>query len=423
MSKFNIIINIIILLSFVNSQYAPLDKSLEKSFRSYITMNREGKLLPDRNFTKSEKPKISVIIPMHNEEKNVLSVIRSVQNQDLQEIEIICVNDNSNDKTLSLLKKLKEEDPRITILTNRSKRGVLYDRIYGALESKGEYVAFVDADDGFTNKDILQKAYDTATKKYNHKVEVVHYQTCGCTINEKGEMDNFMLFKTFIPSSFDKVIKQPEIGDNYFQKSKNITNSDLVFDKIYKRQLIKRVGDYIGPQLWNQNLIFLEDFFFTYGIMKKAKSIVIIEDVGYWHLIDSKKTNISDAWEIDGYKLKNPEKSNKIIGDFTLITERFLELTNKEPQSLEFREFALRKLGEDKYMKAVARSLYFDKYLSLCEKFINWKYIDKEAKERTLQFAKYLLTFKVDPEKIYGYITEEEDDDDNDDDDDEDYEL
>ena len=352
-----------------------------------------------------------------------LSVIRSVQNQDLQEIEIICVNDNSNDKTLSLLKKLKEEDPRITILTNRSKRGVLYDRIYGALESKGEYVAFVDADDGFTNKDILQKAYDTATKKYNHKVEVVHYQTCGCTINEKGEMDNFKLFKTFIPSSFDKVIKQPEIGDNYFQKSKNITNSDLVFDKIYKRQLIKRVGDYIGPQLWNQNLIFLEDFFFAYGIMKKAKSIVIIEDVGYWHLIDSKKTNISDAWEIDGYKLKNPEKSNKIIGDFTLITERFLELTNKEPQSLEFREFALRKLGEDKYMKAVARSLYFDKYLSLCEKFINWKYIDKEAKERTLQFAKYLLTFKVDPEKIYGYITEEEDDDDNDDDDDEDYEL
>ena len=105
MSKFHTIIKLIILLYFVNSQYVPLDKSLIEPFKSYIAMSKQGKLLPDRNFTKSEKPKVSVIIPMYNEEKNVLSAIRSVQNQDLQDIEIVCVNDNSNDKTLSLLKK------------------------------------------------------------------------------------------------------------------------------------------------------------------------------------------------------------------------------------------------------------------------------------------------------------------------------
>ena len=422
MSKFHTIIKLIILLYFVNSQYVPLDKSLIEPFKSYITMSKQGKLLPDRNFTKSEKPKVSVIIPMYNEEKNVLSAIRSVQNQDLQDIEIVCVNDNSNDKTLSLLKKLKEEDPRITIITNKSNRGVLYNRIYGALESKGEYVTFIDADDGLCNKEILQKAYDIATKQFKQKIDIVHYQTCGSVLNDNGDFGDFLLFNTFNPYSFDKLIKQPEIGDNYFQKSKNITGSGLVFDKIYRRQVIKRVGDYIGPHIWNQNLIFSDDFLLAYAIMRKAKSIVNIKDVGYWHLFDTKASVTSNVWDIDGYLLRDPEKSNRKIGDFVLITERLLELTEKEPESLEFREFALRKLGEDKYMKAVARSLYYDKYLSLCEKFIKWKYIDKPAKERTLQFVKYLLSFKVDPIHIYGYITEEEDEDDMNDED-EDFEL
>ena len=72
-------------------------------------------------------------------------------------------------------------------------------------------------------------------------------------------------------------------------------------------------------------------------------------------------------------------------------------------------------------MKALARSLYYDKYLSLYEKFINWKYIDKQVKDKTIQFVKFLLKYKVDSEKMFGYIIEEEDNDDDDDDDDEDY--
>ena len=88
---------------------------------------------------------------MYNEEKNALSAIRSIQNQNLQDIEIVCVNDNSNDNTLSILNKLKEEDPRITIISNKYNRGVIYNRIYGALQSKGEYVTYIDADDGLCN--------------------------------------------------------------------------------------------------------------------------------------------------------------------------------------------------------------------------------------------------------------------------------
>ena len=422
--KKKLLFNILFTFLFFNSilsQYTPLDKSKEEKIKKYVEDFRQGKLYPNRVFKKSENPKISIIIPMYNEEKNVLSIIRSIQNQNLQDIEIVCVNDNSKDKTLSILKQLKEEDPRITIITNKSNRGVIYNRIYGALESKGEYVTFVDADDGLCNPEILEKAYNVATFKYNQKIDVVHYQTCGCQVDENGQMGNFVLFSTFNPYNFGQVIKQPEIGDNYFQKGKNITGSGLVFDKIYRKQLIKKVASYIGPHIWNQNLVFSDDFLLAYGIMRMAKSIVNIEDIGYWHLLDTETSTTSNVWEIEGYRLKNPEKSNKKIGDYMLITERLLELTENEPGSIEFREFALRKLGEKKFMKAIARSVYYDKYLYLCDKFINWKYIDQETKKRTLDFVKYLLKFKINVENMFEYIVDADDNDDDDDDDDEDY--
>ena len=416
--KFNVFLFFLI-LTFVHSQNVPIDKSLEKPLKEYIQAFKQGKLLNNNKFTKSENPKISIIISLSNEEKNVLSVIRSIQNQNLEDIEIICVNDNSKDKTLSILKQLKEEDPRITIISNKSNRGFLYNIIHGALESKGEYIAFVNANDGISNPEILLKVYDIATQKYKEKIEIVHYQTCGSELKKNGEMNNLLLLSTVNSNNFDKIIKQPEIGDNYLQKSKNITNSKFVFDKVYKRQLIKRVSSFIGPQIWNQNLTYIDDLLFVYSLMKMTKSMVIIKDIGYWHLIET-PTN-GNEWDIEGYKLKNPEKTNKIIGDNMIVIERLLELTDDDKNSLEFREFVLNKFGEEKYMKALARSLYYDKYLSLYEKFINWKYIDKQVKDKTIQFVKFLLKYKVDSEKMFGYIIEEEDNDDDDDDDDEDY--
>ena len=411
--EINFITIIFLLLNCIISQYTPMDKTMEQPFRNYITVSRQGLLLPNRVFKRSENPKISIIIPMYNEAKNAQSVIRSIQNQNLQDFEIVCVNDNSKDDTLSVLEQLQEEDPRITILTNKSNRRVIYNRIYGALKSKGEYVTFLDADDGLCNINILQKSYDIATKEKGEKIDIVHYQTCGAVLDEKGEMGNFLLITIFNPHNFDKVIKQPQISDNYMQKSNNITGSGFVFDKIYSRELMKRVADYIGPHIWNQNLVFSDDFLLAYAAMRMANSIVNIGEVGYWHNFDTQTSTTSNVWQLDGYKLKNPEKSNKKIGDYILITERILELTENEPQFLEFREHTMRKLGEETFIKAVARSIYYDRYLTVCENFINWKYINKACKERSLKFMKYLLSYNVGTRNKFSNALDEDDDNDN----------
>ena len=382
------LIFIIYLLNFSNSNYIAMEENMEKVFKEYLTFSFEGKLLPKRKMELSSKPKISLVIPMYNEQKNIKKVIRSIQNQNLQDIEIVCVNDNSNDKTLEILKELQKEDPRITILTNRQNRGVIYNRIYGAIRSKGEYVTFIDADDALCNINILEKAYKVATKEHNEKIDIVHYQTCGCLVDENGKMDKFAIFFTFNPNTFNQVIRAPYIGDNYFQNKKDVTGSGFVFDKIYSRELIIRAANYIGPDVWNQNLVYIDDLLLCFAAMKNAKTIVSINDIGYWHFFDKKTSVTSGVWEIEGNRLKNPAKTNKKIGDFITIVERILKLTENEPQSGELREFILKQIGSDEYMPTIARSVHYEKYIFLTEQAYKWKYNDKSAKARLKKFFK-----------------------------------
>ena len=390
--------------------YLPMEPQYEGPLKYYVTLCKQGILLPGRKFVRSENPKISVIIPMYNEEKNALTIIRSVQNQTLQDLEIVCVNDNSNDKTLEILQSLQKVDPRITIITNTTNRGVIYNRIFGALHSKGEYVTFIDADDAMCNFEIFQKAYDNATKDYGEKLDIVHYQTCGCKYLDNGEMDRFYLFFTFNLFNFNKVIKQPEIRDNYMQKKKHVTGSGFVFDKIYSRPLMKRIADYIGPHIWNQNLIFVDDFLLAFAAMRTTDSIVNSGQVGYWHFMDTVTSTTSNVFEIVENRLKNPDKTNKKLGDYMIILERMLELTEDDKESLEIREDILSNLVQDQYLPSIARSVHFEKFLSLFEKLYNWKYVTTEVKKKINKYVEFCLKYWVDPEKKVKYILDAKDD-------------
>jgi glycosyltransferase involved in cell wall biosynthesis len=389
--------------------YLKMDKQYEEHLKYYVTLCKKGILLPGRQFVRSPNPKISIIIPMYNEEKNALTIIRSCQNQTLQDIEIVCVNDNSNDKTLEILESLQKIDPRITIITNLTNRGVIYNRIFGALHSKGEYVTFIDADDALCNFEILQKVYNMATKEYKEKLDIVHFQTCGCKYLDNGEMDDFYLFFTFNLSNFNILIKQPEIRDNYMQKRKHVTGSGFVFDKIYSRELVYRIADYIGPHVWNQNLIFVDDFLLAFAAMRTTNSIVNSGQVGYWHFMDTVTSTTSNVFEIEGYRLKNPDKTNKKLGDYMIILERMLELTDDDKETLEIREDILSNLVQDQYLPSIARSVHFDKFLSLFEKLYNWKYITQDAKRRINKYVEFCLKYWVDPEKKVKYILDAKD--------------
>ena len=93
-------------------------------------------------------PKISVIIPVYNAEKYLRVCLDSVVNQTLEDIEIICVNDGSTDKSSNILKEYAEKDGRIIILTQKN-QGAAIARNKGISVAKGEYLSLLDCDDFF----------------------------------------------------------------------------------------------------------------------------------------------------------------------------------------------------------------------------------------------------------------------------------
>ena len=155
-----------------------MDKEKQKSFLDYISLcdNKDESFTKKINQEKKGNPKISIIIPIYNQEKNIIPTIRSIQNQSLEEIEIICINDNSSDNTSKTLEALKKEDSRISILTNKSQRGILFNIIDGGLQAKGEYIIYIYINYFLLNNDILNTLYEIATKKYEEKIDIVHYQ-------------------------------------------------------------------------------------------------------------------------------------------------------------------------------------------------------------------------------------------------------
>ena len=91
-------------------------------------------------FILPRNPLVSIIIPIYNSEKFVSRAIKSVQNQNLTNLEIILINDFSTDNSLSLIEKLKSEDPRITIINNKKNMGILYSKSIGVLSCNGKYI-------------------------------------------------------------------------------------------------------------------------------------------------------------------------------------------------------------------------------------------------------------------------------------------
>lgn len=104
---------------------------------------------------------ISVVIPLYNKEQSITSTLQTVLKQTYQDFEIVIVNDGSTDYSVEEVAKVT--DPRIRLIHQRN-AGVSAARNRGIEEAKGEYIAFLDADDEW-KPDYLKTQYEL-TQKY-----------------------------------------------------------------------------------------------------------------------------------------------------------------------------------------------------------------------------------------------------------------
>ena len=89
---------------------------------------------------------ISIIVPVYNSELYLKKCLDSIISQTYENIEIICIDDNSSDDSLRILQEYEKKDQRIKVL-QKVNEGVSFARNAGLDMARGDYILFVDSDD------------------------------------------------------------------------------------------------------------------------------------------------------------------------------------------------------------------------------------------------------------------------------------
>lgn len=212
----------------------------------------------DKSVRKSNQTKVSIIMPVHNVAEYLEKSVQSALDQTLYEIEVICIDDSSQDNSWDILKKLAASDKRLTILRNPYNLGAGPTRNIGLQLARGEYVTFWDADDWVEEK-CLADAFSLAKSK---EADVCFYG-CWEEDEESGEQRDYYC----LPYLLRRKMKNAFNIDNL---NGYIYSCGIPFDKICKRQFLLDNG------LMFQNLYNTNDSFFSIACFVSAERIVYI---------------------------------------------------------------------------------------------------------------------------------------------------
>ncbi len=106
-------------------------------------------------------PCVSVVIPIFNVERYLEDCLASVLNQSGVELEVVCIDDCSDDRSAEILDRVALADPRVRVIRNSAQVGSAVSRNIGIGMARGGYVQFTDADD-MLPEGALRMLLDTA---------------------------------------------------------------------------------------------------------------------------------------------------------------------------------------------------------------------------------------------------------------------
>lgn len=213
-----------------------------------------------------ENNKVSVIIPVFNAELYLEQCIESVINQTYKEIEIILINDGSEDESGKICDKYAQEDQRIIVI-HKKNGGVSSARNAGLKSSTGNYIMFVDSDDWLDSN-----AVNTLVKIQNkNEYEIIMFGSY---------RENLILGKTIEMKeeerSFDKENEIRKILPTLIKGEK--INS--LWNKIYKSSLIKD-----NDIIFDEALNIAEDLLFNFQAFLNAESFYVLDQSFYHYMI------------------------------------------------------------------------------------------------------------------------------------------
>lgn len=235
------------------------------------------------------KPRVSVVIPVYNSEKSILSCLQSVVEQEFSDWEIIAINDGSSDESAQLIEEFIASHPNRKIhLYTQENQGVSMARNAGMQKASGEFIAFLDSDDIWDR--------DKLTRQMNEFGKNPEIDLLGA--NRDGIVHGRYFWLTF--ERMNKISPKMLMFKNYLMTS----------SVVFKREVLKSVEPF------KKGMSHAEDLEFFFRICKQYNCYLLNESVVY--SIDNKPefghSGLSaDIWSVEKgelYVLQQGFKTN-----------------------------------------------------------------------------------------------------------------
>lgn len=235
-------------------------------------------------------PFVSLIIPLYNAEKYIRRCLDSAMQQTFSDMEIIVVNDGSEDSSLEICREYEKLDSRFRVI-DKENTGVSDSRNRAIDLAQGEYLQFLDSDDWLAPDATESLVY--AAKKYDCDLVIADfYRVDGAVFTEKQHIRERGLLTR---EQYAEYMMQ-EPADFYY---------GVLWNKLYRYSIIK---DY--QIRMNLELRWCEDFLFNLSYIRHAKRFTAIQTPIYYYM-KRKGSIVSSDWK----------KANAVLLKFQLLKE------------------------------------------------------------------------------------------------------
>lgn len=223
---------------------------------------------------------ISIIVPVWNTEQYLHRCLSSLLGQTKKDIEVVCVNDGSSDKSLDILKEFAAKDSRLKVISQKNK-GVAVARNVGLKNATSKYIMWCDSDDEYV-PDMCEKMFNAIESQ---KVDLVV-----CAINVINDKVDSKL-----AGDIEDYVKLKFSGKQTVNWNLIVHTDVSLPSKIMKKSLIDKYGMHFPDGLHFEDAYFFDQYFTA------SKTAFYMDDklYNYHRNNDSimsrsfKKTNIS----------------------------------------------------------------------------------------------------------------------------------
>ena len=373
-----IIINIIVLSNFFN--IIPIIKFFITNIKSeneYIKNEIYLKKCNDNNILKNQiqrlNPEISIISPIFNRENYLLRFLKSICNQNYNNVEIILIDDCSMDNSVQTIEGYQKIDKRILLLKNQKNKGTFISRNLGVLFSKGKYLILPDPDDILSKNTLRILLYFCKKNDY----DLIRFNSY---LGRKK-----IIFHKIQDKLEDYPVYQPELSTYIFYGNNELGLIDYyINNKFIKRDIFIEAINTLNIFYRNIYMTYMEDSVINYLIYRTSKSYYFLKKIGYYY-IRSVKSITKNLFKISGlkalfifYYLKfsfEYSKNNKYERDMN--NELFTEILYSE--------------NLEKILSYLTYNINYRIYKETINKYINNKFIYIDIKKI---LRKFLRLFK-----------------------------